>query len=127
MPIQPFFFLMIRRPPRSTLFPYTTLFRSPPTPIDVPPPGEVDQSSVPLVLPGGDVLVVFSRVSFAGEEPTATVLATRSGDGGASWSAPALVAGPITIHLIPDPETGFPLPAQGAGIPTQAVAPDGTV
>src|SRR2546428_144649 len=27
------FFLMIRRPPRSTLFPYTTLFRSP-----VPPP-----------------------------------------------------------------------------------------
>src|SRR3712207_8496062 len=27
-----FFFLMIRRPPRSTLFPYTTLFRS----VDVP-------------------------------------------------------------------------------------------
>src|SRR6266581_7719167 len=26
------FFLMIRRPPRSTLFPYTTLFRSPPRP-----------------------------------------------------------------------------------------------
>src|SRR6266542_4360146 len=26
-----FFFLMIRRPPRSTLFPYTTLFRSRPT------------------------------------------------------------------------------------------------
>src|SRR2546430_17692959 len=29
-----FFFLMIRRPPRSTLFPYTTLFRSVPL---VPP------------------------------------------------------------------------------------------
>src|SRR6266480_5897859 len=29
-PLLPFFFfLMIRRPPRSTLFPYTTLFRSP--------------------------------------------------------------------------------------------------
>src|SRR2546421_11876387 len=27
-----FFFLMIRRPPRSTLFPYTTLFRSCRTP-----------------------------------------------------------------------------------------------
>src|SRR2546429_1542216 len=27
-----FFFLMIRRPPRSTLFPYTTLFRSPSSP-----------------------------------------------------------------------------------------------
>src|SRR2546430_16517060 len=26
--ITSFFFLMIRRPPRSTLFPYTTLFRS---------------------------------------------------------------------------------------------------
>src|SRR5436190_12990283 len=26
----PFFFLRIRRPPRSTLFPYTTLFRSGP-------------------------------------------------------------------------------------------------
>src|SRR5215469_17615335 len=35
-----FFFLMIRRPPRSTLFPYTTLFRSkriaPPTPYSRP-------------------------------------------------------------------------------------------
>src|ERR1051326_9521054 len=31
------FFLMIRRPPRSTLFPYTTLFRSPaPRPIPRP-------------------------------------------------------------------------------------------
>src|SRR5688572_32505417 len=29
MCIYTFFFLMIRRPPRSTLFPYTTLFRSP--------------------------------------------------------------------------------------------------
>src|ERR1035441_6545250 len=27
-PVCVFFFLMIRRPPRSTLFPYTTLFRS---------------------------------------------------------------------------------------------------
>src|SRR5258708_8235186 len=27
-PCLTFFFLMIRRPPRSTLFPYTTLFRS---------------------------------------------------------------------------------------------------
>src|SRR5437899_9327402 len=28
----PFFLLMTRRPPRSTLFPYTTLFRSPDAP-----------------------------------------------------------------------------------------------
>src|SRR2546422_10510818 len=32
-----FFFLMIRRPPRSTLFPYTTLFRSPGGAKDAPP------------------------------------------------------------------------------------------
>src|SRR5438445_10949380 len=31
------FFLMIRRPPRSTLFPYTTLFRSGATPLLAPP------------------------------------------------------------------------------------------
>src|ERR1019366_10252976 len=29
------FFLMIRRPPRSTLFPYTTLFRSPPATVSL--------------------------------------------------------------------------------------------
>src|SRR5204863_9940901 len=28
LPARRFFFLLIRRPPRSTLFPYTTLFRS---------------------------------------------------------------------------------------------------
>src|SRR5256885_13611233 len=38
-PISHFFFLMIRRPPRSTLFPYTTLFRSPrPTWCSAPAP-----------------------------------------------------------------------------------------
>src|SRR5256885_1496933 len=45
-----FFFLMIRRPPRSTLFPYTTLFRSRPAlryrpgdaaPVAAPPHWEV--------------------------------------------------------------------------------------
>src|SRR2546429_8919124 len=36
-----FFFLMIRRPPRSTLFPYTTLFRSEATGRDRRPPDPV--------------------------------------------------------------------------------------
>src|SRR3712207_9444766 len=40
-----FFFLMIRRPPRSTLFPYTTLFRS----------NIVPRSDVPHELPGDTV------------------------------------------------------------------------
>src|SRR6266542_5167888 len=48
-----FFFLMIRRPPRSTLFPYTTLFRSrgcrpwPPAP-HLPSPAERDRKSTRL-------------------------------------------------------------------------------
>src|ERR1039457_2455828 len=42
-----FFFLMIRRPPRSTLFPYTTLFRSQEAPDgdDWPPRGPVFRPS----------------------------------------------------------------------------------
>src|SRR3712207_7418724 len=36
-----FFFLMIRRPPRSTLFPYTTLFRSL-AELDLQPPRQVE-------------------------------------------------------------------------------------
>src|SRR3712207_7222132 len=44
-----FFFLMIRRPPRSTLFPYTTLFRS-----DAPDPGHRVEADVELV--GDDVV-----------------------------------------------------------------------
>src|SRR5690349_22372173 len=38
LPYFSFFFLMIRRPPRSTLFPYTTLFRSPRWPPAAGPP-----------------------------------------------------------------------------------------
>src|SRR5215468_8830482 len=41
-----FFFLMIRRPPRSTLFPYTTLFRSLLEHLQVPP-DHVDQAVPP--------------------------------------------------------------------------------
>src|SRR5258705_5928411 len=37
-----FFFLMIRRPPRSTLFPYTTLFRSVLAPLASALPGARD-------------------------------------------------------------------------------------
>src|SRR5438876_1454377 len=40
-----FFFLMIRRPPRSTLFPYTTLFRSPMPPRSIAYFGERRSSS----------------------------------------------------------------------------------
>src|ERR1035437_10426538 len=43
-----FFFLMIRRPPRSTLFPYTTLFRSG-VDDDVVPVGGYGRAEAPLL------------------------------------------------------------------------------
>src|SRR3712207_7382658 len=53
-----FFFLMIRRPPRSTLFPYTTLFRSPlPAPWRsdaVPVAAYPHKTEETLVAPDGD-------------------------------------------------------------------------
>src|SRR3712207_9218236 len=52
-----FFFLMIRRPPRSTLFPYTTLFRS--------------------LLPDGDGLVLIREVSVANPNALALVLSHK--------------------------------------------------
>src|SRR5256886_16188853 len=45
-----FFFLMIRRPPRSTLFPYTTLFRSRRIPVDRHVPDELERRLVLVVL-----------------------------------------------------------------------------
>src|SRR3712207_7301746 len=52
-----FFFLMIRRPPRSTLFPYTTLFRSDPVALHlldrVRPVQPVEVGQQPLGV-GGD-------------------------------------------------------------------------
>src|SRR5258708_10325087 len=55
-----FFFLMIRRPPRSTLFPYTTLFRS------------VQNVPAPVI----DVTIAKSMPS------TAVAISSSSSDGG---------------------------------------------
>src|SRR6266513_2506979 len=46
-----FFFLMIRRPPRSTLFPYTTLFRSRRAVLVVPAPRRSGTWSIGFDLP----------------------------------------------------------------------------
>src|SRR2546426_3381809 len=48
-----FFFLMIRRPPRSTLFPYTTLFRSMPN--RLPPLVYPDRFEVRYVSANGGI------------------------------------------------------------------------
>src|SRR3712207_9496839 len=57
-----FFFLMIRRPPRSTLFPYTTLFRS---------PLQGEQARSPrqevVVAAGGGVLALIEQLEIAGD------------------------------------------------------------
>src|SRR3712207_9138921 len=55
-----FFFLMIRRPPRSTLFPYTTLFRSCDLSDDLQPDAGVANDPHPCVRPdqGGSSCLV---------------------------------------------------------------------
>src|SRR2546426_9140733 len=51
-----FFFLMIRRPPRSTLFPYTTLFRS-----------DGDSLNIIRSLPHGHVAAVVGTIRKLGD------------------------------------------------------------
>src|SRR3712207_7106569 len=60
-----FFFLMIRRPPRSTLFPYTTLFRS----------GAVDGRRAVRRRPGADAAE--GRVRAAAAQPAADAAGER--------------------------------------------------
>src|SRR5215216_6931678 len=55
-----FFFLMIRRPPRSTLFPYTTLFRSCGHP----------KSSASILMPGSVTFASPTSVGARSEEHT---------------------------------------------------------
>ena len=57
-----FFFLMIRRPPRSTLFPYTTLFRSRPSPC---------RQILPVVS-HSEMALAHSLQPMAGTKPTPT-------------------------------------------------------
>src|SRR2546426_8661303 len=72
---------MIRRPPRSTLFPYTTLFRSPLTALLAETPQPIDivlgepAAPIPLFLPGiashvVAVLLPHARRSLRSEEHT---------------------------------------------------------
>src|SRR2546427_4311884 len=63
-----FFFLMIRRPPRSTLFPYTTLFRSPSktaSPTPPAPPHTVTASASPRDRKSTRLNSSHSQISYA--------------------------------------------------------------
>src|SRR3712207_8659110 len=69
-----FFFLMIRRPPRSTLFPYTTLFRSGPRRHALGQVGDVDHHAVDAARVVGDVE---ERGGAAGQEGALDRKSTR--------------------------------------------------
>src|SRR2546426_5375111 len=82
-----FFFLMIRRPPRSTLFPYTTLFRS--VPLVVlwrKEPCQV-QVTVPPAL----------RVTSAGLKAIAGPILTLTAVGGGVGGGPVRI--PVTLRV----------------------------
>src|SRR5207253_11369284 len=53
LPLLSFFFLMLRPPPTSTLFPYTTLFRSPRTPPTSSSPDCSSEPAIPSVFHSG--------------------------------------------------------------------------
>src|SRR3712207_8836792 len=74
-----FFFLMIRRPPRSTLFPYTTLFRSHPRPLLRAPLG---------VGAGGKAGGHAAASDAAGRPGTRGAAEARGRDGGTLGQAP---------------------------------------
>src|ERR1044071_10105763 len=82
-----FFFLMIRRPPRSTLFPYTTLFRSllaPPRARRVPhrpaavPPGRSEEHTSELQSRVDISYAVFCLKKKKNKQPRKNLRAGRS-------------------------------------------------
>src|SRR5438093_8485695 len=101
-----FFFLIIRRPPRSTLFPYTTLFRS----IDAPQ--EVGLVLLP-VEPAEQRAVVRNRIVASGDRVTVEGVGVREkiaelGERIAAHArnrcAPARVLGDEVVdHVVPEP------------------------
>src|SRR2546422_9519208 len=125
---------MIRRPPRSTLFPYTTLFRSKMGglvmenyaslmkggahgPVIVP--GKSGESRMVLMLEGK----VQPRMPFGGDPPPAADIAAIRAwiDAGAKGPAPGEAA-PAPALVIPDIKPQVPL---GSPVGSIAYSPDG--
>src|SRR5215813_371662 len=81
---------MIRRPPRSTLFPYTTLFRSCQAPVTLPVADQVpagDTRAV-TVAPGTCVRIMTGALLPAGADAVVPVELTDGGTGRARFSQP---------------------------------------
>src|SRR2546422_7009171 len=113
-----FFFLMIRRPPRSTLFPYTTLFRSPRAAAAERGASAAPGVARPRRLRSSGAVHGRAREATgrAGGEPrgaAATALRTAAGRAGASGAGRAPPAAPLGAgRQVEQPEPagveGFP-------------------
>src|SRR2546427_4384306 len=92
-----FFFLMIRRPPRSTLFPYTTLFRSDRFGIELPVAGDKLRAYVLATRNAKSTPVQVEELPSAGAarpragEKTQGVTAPLPGGGGEGVPRPLLL------------------------------------
>src|SRR2546429_6892738 len=126
MPVS-FFFLMIRRPPRSTLFPYTTLFRSHVRsglrPVGHEPDGVPPHESPPVRRERGGPLSRFATSAREGDDAGGPPPAARSGRGGPLLSPPSPTPG---IRRLGDraPPTAVPaLLPSNAPCPTHGARP----
>src|SRR2546427_11433202 len=99
-----FFFLMIRRPPRSTLFPYTTLFRSSAAAAAVANYPERPVTLVVTYPPGGTVDVVARLIGprLSAELGQPVVIENRGGAGGMIGGAQVAKAQPDGYTLMLD-------------------------
>jgi hypothetical protein len=90
-----------------------------------PGPGNQTLGNIPLSLPGGALLVVFTEIDAVPGGATATLRVIRSLDHGATWSAPITIS-PEQSAGIFDPGTGAVV-RDGADIPAVAIDASGTV
>src|SRR3712207_3281517 len=96
---------MIRRPPRSTLFPYTTLFRSPET-------WTLDNFVNLFAEEGGFLLIVNSLIYTLGATAILIVVCTMGGYVLSRYSFPGartLLPGILLIRIVPPTATIVPL------------------
>src|SRR5256885_5382228 len=108
---------MIRRPPRSTLFPYTALFRS--------NPGGATLSGTLLVAAVGGV-ASFGDLSLNRTAPGYTLTASGGGLGPVASTAVGITPGPATpLAFTPEPPQTVPRGAVPPAGPTRALGPAG--
>lgn len=90
-------------------------------------PGVSNQTigNIPLSLPGGALLVVFTEFDSVPAGSSATLKVIRSNDRGLSWSSPVTIAAEQSAG-IRDPNTGT-LVRDGADLPAASVDQNGTV